>query len=404
MAKVGNFTVNILKDSSDKKDMPLEIEVEYGGVNSKIEGDRIKDVLNTYLTFDGAKITSQELIDKVRELDKDKPKDDKADEEKKLRDSFEARYQKLLDELFGKKGSRTKEESESHETKEEKEKKETKETKEEKEPKITIKKVGKTLLALAGAGVLLVLVHVIGSNIYHRIVDGNKTGGDLDTGNKGKIEQDVEESGLETTFTTPEPTIIDASNLPAYDRLPYINGASRDWIKMSDEQYREALLEQSVVSQTNMNEICAFLEGSELEGTKFLTEIQINFQKGSVDYCIAEYFNEMRNEVVNAAYDTQNRETTKTVLQHNVEEAYLFCTGKRSIALNTSQGIHEYNWYDSSNETKNAALDVLFGFAMACPHDETITIDGVPVTPEQIGTFYERELEGLKLDNPSHVY
>ena len=29
MAKVGNFEINIIEDSSDKKNMPLEVEVEY---------------------------------------------------------------------------------------------------------------------------------------------------------------------------------------------------------------------------------------------------------------------------------------------------------------------------------------------------------------------------------------
>ncbi len=398
MAKIGNFIVNILKDSSDKKNMPLEIEVEYDGVKSKIDGERIQAVLDTYLLFDGATLTSQELIDKVRELDKEN-KPEETREEKPEEDTFEKKYNELLDKLFGKKGTHTREEFESRETEETHE-----EHEEEKEPKITIKKVGKTLLKLVGLGVVLTLVHFIGSNLYHYFTDNNTGNEDLDFGNKEKIEQSVTETPLDTTFTTPEPVVIDASTIPAYDRLPYINGASRDWISMTDSEYLAALEAQSNHSQSNMVDICVFLEGGELEGTKYISDTQSNFQKGSIDYCIIEYFNEMRNEVVNAAYDTKNRENVRLILQRNLEEAYLFCNGKRSIALNTNQGVHEYNWYDSSNEAKNAALDILFGLAMACPSEETITIDGTPVYPYQIGTFYEEALADLTLKNPTSVY
>lgn len=379
MAKVGNFVIDILKDSSDKKNMPLEVEVEYAGVKSTLKEERIKDVLDTYLRYDGSPLTPQELIDKVRELDKDKEKKEEDPKEKS---------RKLVDKLFGRK---TKEET-KEETKEK-----TKE--EEKEPKIKIKKVGKALLKLVAGGLFVVLVSTLGHWIYYKYIDKNKV--DTNTDNGTKSQQDINDQNVDTSFNTPEPAVISASNIPALERLPYIDGASRDLISMTDAEYRDALLSQSERSQANMNEISMFLEGEALEGTKVITDTQKYFVPGSVDYCIVEYFNDLRNQVVNAAYDTGSVDNTRVVLETNIKEAYLFANGKRSIALNTNQGIHEYNWYDSSNEAKNACLDTLFGFAMALPHDCTIEIDGVPMTPQDFGMFYEAELAGLNLVNPS---
>ena len=385
MAKVGNFEINIIEDSSDKKNMPLEVEVEYAGVKSNIKGERIDDVLDTYLRFDGSPLTPQELIDKVRELDKDK--------EKKPEDTRE-KSRKLVDKLFGREKDKEKE----------KEKEETKETtteEEVKEPKIKIKKIGKTLLKFAGLGLLLVLVTNLGLWIYDNFIKnaGNNNNPNPNPGT-GQ-EEDVNNLGIDTSFNTPEPAIINASQIPALERLPYIDGASRDLISMTDAEYRDALLSQSERSQANMNEISRFLEGEALEGTKVITDTQKYFVPGSVDYCIVEYFNDLRNQVVNAAYDTGSVDNTRVILETNIKEAYLFANGKRSIALNTNQGIHEYNWYDSSNEAKNACLDALFGFAMALPHDCTIEIDGVTMTPQDFGMFYEAELAGLNLVNPS---
>ena len=384
MAKVGNFEINIIEDSSDKKNMPLEVEVEYAGVKSNIKGERIDDVLDTYLRFDGSPLTPQELIDKVRELDKDK--------EKKPEDTRE-KSRKLVDKLFGRETEKEKE----------KEKEKTKETtteEEVKEPKIKIKKIGKTLLRIVGWGLLVTVCASLGHWIYYSLFDKNGNTNPNPNPGTGQ-EEDVNNLGIDTSFNTPEPAIINASQIPALDRLPYIDGASRDLIEMSDEEYRAALLSQSERSQANMNEISRFLEGEALEGTKVITDTQKYFVPGSVDYCIVEYFNDLRNQVVNAAYDTGSVDNTRVVLETNIKEAYLFANGKRSIALNTNQGIHEYNWYDSSNEAKNACLDALFGFAMALPHDSTIEIDGVTMTPQDFGMFYEAELAGLNLVNPS---
>ena len=153
----------------------------------------------------------------------------------------------------------------------------------------------------------------------------------------------------------------------------------------------------------NMPEISLFLEGEPLEGTKQLTDIQKTFKPRSVEYCIVEYFNQFRNEVVNAAYDTQNVETTRTVLEHHATEIYLFCTGRMSIALNTDYGVHEYYWNDLSEEAKNAVLDVLFSLAIALPHDYAIYNDnGTIIYPVTLAEFYEAQLANLILVNPTN--
>ena len=391
MATIRNISVKILKDTVDHKGMPLEVELEYAGVKHVIPADQIETVLGLYLYYERIDMTPQELIDKVRELDKVEEKVEKKEETKKEETKKE-------DTSETKKTETTTSTTETHVE-------ETRTTEEESKPKVT--SVGKTILALVTAGVVLVTGHIIGSNIVQSLRRNNQNNGEdnLDFGNTPAIEQQITEVPIETTFTTPAPDNIIAPplSIDGSENLPYINGSTTDWISMSDAEYLEALNSQTIACQMNMPEISLFLEGEPLEGTKQLTDIQKTFKPRSVEYCIVEYFNQFRNEVVNAAYDTQNVETTRTVLEHHATEIYLFCTGRMSIALNTDYGVHEYYWNDLSEEAKNAVLDVLFSFAIALPHDYAIYNDnGTIIYPVTLAEFYEAQLANLILVNPTN--
>ena len=391
MATIRNISVKILKDTVDHKGMPLEVELEYAGVKHVIPADQIETVLGLYLYYERIDMTPQELIDKVRELDKVEEKVEKKEETKK-------------EETKKEETSETKK-TETPTSTTETHVEETRTTEEESKPKVT--SVGKTILALVTAGVVLVTGHIIGSNIVQSLRRNNQNNGEdnLDCGNTPAIEQQITEVPIETTFTTPAPDNIIAPplSIDGSENLPYINGSTTDWISMSDAEYLEALNSQTIACQMNMPEISLFLEGEPLEGTKQLTDIQKTFKPRSVEYCIVEYFNQFRNEVVNAAYDTQNVETTRTVLEHHATEIYLFCTGRMSIALNTDYGVHEYYWNDLSEEAKNAVLDVLFSFAIALPHDYAIYNDnGTIIYPVTLAEFYEAQLANLILVNPTN--
>ena len=391
MATIRNISVKILKDTVDHKGMPLEVELEYAGVKHVIPADQIETVLGLYLYYERIDMTPQELIDKVRELDKVEEKVEKKEETKKEETKKEETSET-------KKTETTTSTTETHVE-------ETRTTEEESKPKVT--SVGKTILALVTAGVVLVTGHIIGSNIVQSLRRNNQNNGEdnLDFGNTPAIEQQITEVPIETTFTTPAPDNIIAPplSIDGSENLPYINGSTTDWISMSDAEYLEALNSQTIACQMNMPEISLFLEGEPLEGTKQLTDIQKTFKPRSVEYCIVEYFNQFRNEVVNAAYDTQNVETTRTVLEHHATEIYLFCTGRMSIALNTDYGVHEYYWNDLSEEAKNAVLDVLFSFAIALPHDYAIYNDnGTIIYPVTSAEFYEAQLANLILVNPTN--
>ena len=244
-------------------------------------------------------------------------------------------------------------------------------------------------------------------HIHHVLYGRNRENADNNSSNnETRIETPVTEVPVETTYSLPvdfgNDVIAPPTSIEGSENLPYINGSTTDWIAMSDAEYLEALNSQTIACQMNMPEISLFLEGEPLEGSKQLTNIQKTFRTGSVEYCIVEYFNEFRNEVVNAAYDTQNPDTTRAVLEHHVAEIYLFAIGQRSIAMNTPYGIHEYNWHDLSEEAKNAVLDVLFSFAIALPHDYVVRAEGVEITPVALAQFYESTLANLTLVNPTN--
>lgn len=397
MATIKNLSVNILKDTIDHKGMPVEVELEYGGVKQVIPQDKIAMVLDLFLRFEDIEMTPEQVIEKVRLIDKDTIRTvDTVEHEESVRKGTEESTTR-----------RTSSETETVHTEETTERKTTETKEEEKESKIKVTGIGKTLLSLLTAGVILVAGHFIGSGIVKSLRNGSgQDEGSIDFENTPAIEQAVTEVPVETTYTVPElfpdNVIAPPVSLDGSENLPYVNGATTDWIAMSDAEYLEALNSQTIACQMNMPEISLFLEGEPLEGTKQLTNIQRTFRTGSVEYCIVEYFNEFRNEVVNAAYDTQNIDTTRAMLEHHVTEIYLFCTGQRSICLNTEYGVHEYYWNDLSEEAKNAVLDVLFSFAIALPHDYAININGVDVYPVTFAEYYEATLANLTLINPTN--
>ena len=401
MAKIGNLNVNILRDSSDHKGMPLEVEVEYLGVKSTISGTGVKDALELYLLSDSNNMTPEQLIDTVRNLDD------------------LARRSGVNTEYYESSGSRTR-------TREE--------TTEVKEPKIRIKQISKKLLkwVLIGVTAFGLIYHfsdiqdwINGLRGKNKNVNdlNNETTEEQDVGSLSGVPDPTEEPTIAptpdptpapTAAPTPVPTEVPTAAPTVTPQVIYvtpepvertnlsvINRGSTDWIAMSDEEYYQALTDQAVECQMNMNDICLFLEGEALEGTKHLTNIQKTFYPGSNDFCISEYFNQYRNEVVNAAYDTRNRDNVNVILDHHLNDMYLFCTNQKNITVQTSNGPFEFYYSDMTNEGRNAALDVFYSLVVAMPHDRTISINGVEMFNYNLSQFYEAQLRSLKLVNPT---
>ena len=69
MATIRNISVKILKDTLDRKGMPLEVELEYGGIKHVIPQEKIETVLGLYLYYERMEMTPQQFIDLVREKD-----------------------------------------------------------------------------------------------------------------------------------------------------------------------------------------------------------------------------------------------------------------------------------------------------------------------------------------------
>ncbi len=411
MASIGNMNINIIRDSSDHKGMPLEVEVEYYGVKQTFKGDAIKDALKLFLVSESSSLTPEELIDKVRVLDKNTIHQTQQTQTQQTQQTQQQPVQQT---------------QQTQQTTQRTETNTVNETKENHRFKVT--GIGKKLLAFIAAGVMLATGHFVASSAVKRArLEEEKLRNDTST------EEQVTAQPIDTTFTTPEPVVITpepaivtpepepeivyttpipvegndviAPPVPidGSENLPYVNGAKEsDWITMSDADYLEALNSQSIACQMNMPEISIFLEGGELEGSKQLTNIQKTFKPGSVEYCIVEHFNQERNEVVNAAYDTRSVENTKLVLDYNLTELFLFSTNQKSVVLDTPSGVHEYWWNDLSEEAKNSLLDIMFGYTIALPHGYSVNINGQYMLPENFAEFYEAQLSFLTLVNPTN--
>ena len=409
MAKLGNMNIKITRDSSDHKGMPLEIEVEYYGVKHIISGNDIKSALELYLLSERKNMTAEQAIEHVRATD----------------GVMQQQVQQTQPVQQVQRPVQQTQQVQTTNNTQQTTVRRNEEVVEENNSRIKVTGVGKKLLALLTAGVILVIGHFGGSAIYRALK--NKGEGDREVENP-QVTPIYEQVTPEIIYTTPEPVYVTPEviyttpepvyvtpepitgdnviappvSIPGSENLPYINRSSSDWIAMSDAEYLEALNSQTIACQMNMPEISLFLEGEPLEGTKQITNIQKTFKPGSVDYCIVEYFNQFRNEVVNAAYDTHNIDNTRTILVRHVTEMYLFCTNQKKITLNTNDGVHEYYWSDLSYEARNAVLDVMFAFVIAMPHDYSVTINGVEMYPYNISDFYEGQLATLTLVNPTN--
>ena len=374
MAKIGNLNVKILKDSSDHKGMPLEVEVEYLGVKSTISGAGIKSALELFLLDDENKMTPEQLIETVRSLDE-----------------LAYKYGLREDEVGYFRSDDDK--------KENKENKENNDDKKAKPAKIRIKKIFKKIFKyalIAGIGFAIVSTAEPTPEIIYA------------TPTPIIVTPEPAPTVAPTPVPTPVPTAVPTAAptaepiKQATSDLEIINrGGSADWINMSDEEYYQALTDQTIECQRNMNDIMLFLEGEELNGDKHLTNIQKTFYPGSNDYCITEYFNQYRNEVVNAAYDTRNKDNVLAILGSHLKDMYLFCTNQQNITLNTPNGVVEYYYSDLSNEGRNAALDVLIALDVALPHNYSININGVEMYADNISEFYTNQLGALNLVNPT---
>ena len=395
MATIGNMNVKIIRDSSDHTGMPLEVEVEYLGVRQTFSGDAVRYALHLLLLNDGNNMTPEQLIDQVRVMDRNTIHTPVPPVQQPVQQQVQQ--------------TQTVQRTETQQTVVN----ETNNEEDVENHRFRVTGIGKKLLSLVTAGVILVVGHFVGSGIVRAIRGNNNQEENIDFSGPA-IEQPVTEQPIDTTATTPEPVYITPEpvigndviappvSITGSENLPYVNGSTTDWISMTDAEYLEALNSQSIACQMNMPEISLFLEGEELEGTKQLTSIQKTFKPGSIEYCVVEHFNEFRNEVDNAAYDTRNRESTQLVLDHHISELYLFCTNQKSVTLNTPYGVHEYWWNDLSEEAKNALLDVFFGLTIALPHEYSVNVNGTYMNAVNFSEFYEAQLSFLTLVNPTN--
>ncbi len=381
MATFDNITLEIIEHSADNTGFTATDRIQYNGFDKEVKQSDIEMILSLFLTQEKSSLTPIEFINKVRGSKKDDKKEEKKEPDPDKKPKPEPDTGKDSPEP-GKDSEEEKDKKKRRKKKDDKDKDDKKEGK----GRIVVKTVA-TLGALA-------IIAVGGWHVYKHIIPkstlDNNDGPDLTP--TPRIEQQVTEE--------PKEPIIDAE-IPGDELLPYVNRGSSDWIAMSDDEYLNALNAQTIACQMNMPEISIFLENGVLEGEKHVSHIENSFRKQSPDFCIVEYFNQCRNDVVNAAYDTKNRDNVKIMQDIHMRELYLFITNQTGVTLNTSEGQKTFYWNTISDEARNAILDVFFGLTISLDHSYVLSIDGATFTPEQLGQLYEAELARLTLINPT---
>jgi len=366
MATFDNITLEILEDSADKTGLPVRVRIEYNDFNKEVRQSNIEMILSLFLAQEKSSLTPIEFINKVRGAKKEGEAGKKTPDPEK-------------------KPELTPDPDPEEESKKAKKKKK-KDDKGDKEEK---KGTGRIVVRWVAGLLILTSIAYSGYNLYKDFIKprlDNNDGPDLTPppGIEQRVDTNEQEQGP-----------ISDVDLPSDDLLPYINRGSTDMIAMSEEEFLEALTSQSVACQENMPEISIFLEGGELEGEKHISHIENSFRYQSPDFCIVEYFNQCRNDVVNAAYDSKNRDDVRLIQDIHLKELYLFITNQSGVTLSTTEGEKTFYWNTISDEARNAILDVYFGLVISLSHDHVLSIDGASFTPEQLGQLYEAELARL---------
>jgi len=137
------------------------------------------------------------------------------------------------------------------------------------------------------------------------------------------------------------------------------------------DELDEALSNQDALAWNNVTNISNFINGGTLTGDIYYTDFKSIYDINSVDYAAVQYFTELRNNIIYAAYEENSVDGTKTAVTSFNERFVSFVFGGKELKyykINKS-----YKWDDLSPAAQNTILAMGMG-VLTIEHDFNITI------------------------------
>lgn len=140
----------------------------------------------------------------------------------------------------------------------------------------------------------------------------------------------------------------------------------------SEEELEEFLSNQEALAWTNVTNISRFINGQKLTGDIYRIDFKSVYDTKTVDYPAVEYFEELRNNIVNAAYETNSVSETKNAVTDFNQRFIKFVFGNNKFKYNDLKT--EYTWDDLSPSAQNTILAIGMG-VLTIEHDFSVNIN-----------------------------
>lgn len=109
-------------------------------------------------------------------------------------------------------------------------------------------------------------------------------------------------------------------------------------LNMSDEEFKQAMYEISMMSFANIQEISKYINGSKLTGDAYYCNFESIFKPNSVDYQIIKYFSTLKSNIVNSAYTENDKKEVKDRIKTFYERFISFAIENSGYNASNSNG------------------------------------------------------------------
>jgi len=140
----------------------------------------------------------------------------------------------------------------------------------------------------------------------------------------------------------------------------------------SEEELEEFLSNQEALAWTNVTNISNFINGQRLTGDIYKTDFKSVYELNTIDYIAVQYFEELRKNVINAAYETYSVSDTKNAVTDFNQRFIGFVFRKDKFNNNYSN--NRYTWDDLSPSAQNTILAIGMGI-LTIEHDFSVNVN-----------------------------
>lgn len=221
-----------------------------------------------------------------------------------------------------------------------------------------------------GAGLVAAVVGIGG--ISYVLVDhfSNKKG--LGNGNNKTKTQYIEMVDYpedEKDGLTDRVEVMDAKDETVREELiDVVDGKAQ-----TKKDLEEFLSNQEALAWTNVTNISRFINGQKLTGDIYKTDFKSVYDEDTIDYVAVQYFEELRNNIIYAAYEENNVENTKNAVTAFDELFVKFVFGNKK--LNYLKIKDTYDWDDLTPSAQNTILAIGMG-VLTIEHDFSVAVNG----------------------------